>query len=79
MPLRLFVDSETFDVIKKMFVGDTPTGLAQVEEFYSDFRDVGGYRFPLSKRVMRNGELGVETTITNMRINVGLRREAVLR
>ena len=79
MPLRLFVDTETFDVVKKMFVGDTPTGLAQVEEFFSDFRDVGGYRFPLSKRVMRNGAPGVETTITNMQINVGLQREALLR
>ena len=79
MPLRLFVDTETSDVVKKMFVGDTPTGMAQVEEFLSNFRDVGGYRFPLSKRVMRNGALGVETTITNIKINVGLRREALLR
>ncbi len=79
MPLRLFVDTETSDVVKKMFVGDTPTGLAQVEEFFSNFRNVGGYRFPLSKRVMRNGALGVETTITNLRVNVGLQREALLR
>lgn len=79
MPLRLIVDSETSDVVKKMFVGDTPTGLAQVEELFSNFRAVGGYRFPLSKRVMRNGALGVETTITNMRVNVGLEREALLR
>ncbi len=79
MPLRLFVDSETSDVVKKMFVGDTPTGLAQVEEFFSNFRDVGGYRFPLSKRVMRNGAPAVETTISNPRVNVGLQREALLR
>ena len=79
MPLRLFVDTETSDVVKKMFVGDTPTGMAQVEEFFSNFRTVGAYRFPLSKRVMRNGALRVEATITNMKINVGLRREALLR
>ena len=79
MPLRLFVDTESQDVVKKMFVGDTPSGMAQVEEFLSDFRNVGGYRFPLTKRVLRNGALAVESTISNMKVNVGLQREVLLR
>ncbi len=79
MPLRLFVNTESQEVVKKMFVGDTPSGMAQVEEFLSDFRNVGGYRFPLTKRVLRNGALAVESTISNMKVNVGLQREVLLR
>ena len=79
MPLRLFVDQETGDVIKKMFVGDTPTGLAQVEEFYSDFRVVGGYRWPFVKRVLRNGKFAKESTTLSMKVNVGLTKNDMIR
>jgi len=77
MPLRLFVDKETGDVIKKMFVGDTPTGLAQVEEFYSDFRTIDGYRWPFVKRVLRNGKFALEATTQNMKFNVGFTKADV--
>jgi len=77
MPLRLFVDKETGDVIKKVFVGDTPTGLAQVEEFYSDFRTIDGYRWPFVKRVLRNGKFALETTTHNMKFNVGFTKADV--
>ena len=79
MPLRLFVEKETGDVIKKMFVGDTPTGLAQVEEFYSDFRVVGGYRWPFIKRVLRNGKFAKESTTLSMKVNVGLTKNDMIR
>ncbi len=79
MPLRLFVDKETGDVIKKMFVGDTPAGLAQVEEFYSDFRVVGGYRWPFLKRVLRNGKVAVEIKMLSMEVNVGLTKDDLIR
>jgi hypothetical protein len=77
MPLRLFVDKETGDVIKKMFVGDTPTGLAQVAEFCSDFRTIDGYRWPFVKRVLRNGKFALETTTHNMKFNVGFTKADV--
>ena len=79
MPLRLFVDKETGDVIKKMFVGDTPTGLAQVEELYSDFRVAGGYRWPFVKRVLRNGKFALESTTLSMKVNVGLTKDDMIR
>ncbi len=79
MPLRLFVDKETGDVIKKMFVGDTPTGLAQVEEIFSDFRTVDGYRWPFVKRVLRNGKFAVESTKQSMKFNAGLTKDDLIR
>ena len=79
MPLRLFVEKKTGDVIKKMFVGDTPTGLAQVEELYSDFRVVGGYRWPFVKRVLRNGKFALESTTLGMKVNLGLTKNDMIR
>jgi hypothetical protein len=78
-PLRLYVDAETRDVVKKMFVGDTPAGMAQVEEFYSDFREVDGYRWPHHRRLLRNQQLALESRIRNLRINTGLTAEDILR
>ena len=76
--VKLFVDVETHDVIKKAFVGDTPTGLARVEEFYSDFRETDGYRWHHQRRVLRNGEWALEVTTSNIQVNVGLTRSDVL-
>ena len=78
MLLRLFVDKQTGDVIKKMFVGDTPTGLAQVEELFSDFRTVDSYNWPFVKRVLRNGKFALESTTYGMKFNVGLTKDDVI-
>ena len=72
-PLRLFIDRETKNVLKRMYVGDAPNGMmAQVEEFLSDYRQVEGYRWPHAKRVVRNGEQASKSTVKNVRLNQGL-------
>ena len=79
-PLRLFVDVETHDVLKKMFVGDSPDGgMAQVEEFYINFQDVGGYRWPFYKKVVRNGKPATESVTLDMKVNVGLNERTILK
>lgn len=79
-PLRLFVDVETKDVLKKMFVGDTPTGgMAQVEECFSNFQGSGGYRWPFYKRVVRNGKIATETTTISLEVNTGLTESELVR
>ena len=78
MPVQLFVDAETHDVIKRAFIGDTPVGLARVEEYYSDFRATGGYRWHHQRRVLQNGEWALEATTSNIQVNVGLTRSDVL-
>jgi hypothetical protein len=76
--LRVFIDTETHDVLKHMFVGDTPHGLAQVEEIFSDFRESGGYRWYHRRQVLRNGEIALESTRSNLRVNVGYDRARLL-
>jgi len=79
-PLRLFVDVETHDVLKKMFVGDAPGGgMAQVEEHFANFQDAGGYRWPFYKRVVRNGKVATETTTLSLEVNTGLTESDIVR
>ncbi len=78
MPVQLFVDVETDDVIKKAFIGDTRVGLARVEEYYSDFEEASGYRRHRHRRVLRNGEWSLEVTTSNFQVNVGLTKSDIL-
>jgi hypothetical protein len=76
--LRLFIDAQTHDVLKHTFVGDTPHGLAQVEEIFSDFQQVGGYRWYRHRKVVRNGETALESSRSNLQVNVGYARAGLL-
>lgn len=71
-PLKLFVDAETHDVLKKAYTGDTPIGRADVEEFYSDYKNYGVYRWWGHKRVLRNGREALAITVDDVKINTGL-------
>lgn len=76
--LRLSIDAETHDVLKHTFIGDTPQGLAQVEEVFSDFRETGGYRWYHHRKVVRNGSAALESTRSNIRVNAGYEQAALL-
>jgi outer membrane lipoprotein-sorting protein len=76
--VRLSIDAETHDVLKHTFVGDTPQGLAQVEEIFSDFGEAGGYRWYHHRKVLRNGEPALESTRSNLRVNVGYEETRLL-
>lgn len=79
-PLRLYVDRESRDVVKHVYVGDTPGGgMAQVEEAQSDFVDIDGFRFATRRSVVRNGEPARTSVLSGIRVNRGLQREIVLR
>ena len=78
-PLRLFIDTETKDLVKTLYVGDTPGGMAQVEEFYSAFVEAGGFRWPQKKRVLRNGQPAGQSVKTISQVNSGLAKEDILR
>lgn len=78
-PLRLFVDRGTGDVIKRSYHTAAPeVGLAGVEEFLSDFREVDGLRLSFKVREMRNGQLARESVTKDMKINSGLKAEELL-
>ena len=54
-------------------------GMAQVEEFYANFQDVGGYRWPFYKKVVRNGKTATESITLDMQVNVGLTERNIMR
>jgi hypothetical protein len=78
-PLRLSIDAETRDLLKTTYVGDTPAGMAQVEEFYSDYTEAGGIRWYQKKRVVRNGQLAQQSTRKILKVNSSLTKEDILR
>jgi len=79
-PLRLYVDRESKDVVKQVYVGDIPGGgMAQVEETQSDFIDIGGFRFSTRRAVVRNGKPARTSVLSDIRVNSGVKREIVLR
>lgn len=72
-PLRLFIDRETKDVVKRVYVGDAPNGMmAQVEEILSDYKEIDGVRWPHAKKVIRNGQEASTSKLQEVRINQGL-------
>lgn len=79
-PLRLYVDVDSHDVVKQVFMGDAPDGtMSQVEEFYSDFREIGGYRWHHKRKVVRNGKPALESETSNLKVNSGLTKSDILR
>ena len=79
-PLRLFLDRENRDLVKMLYVGDVPgLGMAQVEEFFSDIREVDGFRMHFRRRVVRNGKESSLSTASSYRVNQGLKAEDLLR
>lgn len=79
-PLRLYIDRDSKDVVKHVYVGDIPGGgMAQVEETQSDFVDVDGFRFASRRAVVRNGKPARTSVLSGFRVNSGLKREIVLR
>ena len=72
-PLRLYIDRETRDILRQVYVGDAPGGMmAQIEEHLSDYRTVDGFRWPFAKRVVRNGRQANESTLADVKLNQGL-------
>ena len=79
-PLRLFLAQDNRDLLKLMYVGDVPgAGMMQVEEVFSDIREVDGFRRHFKRRVLRNGKEAVISTASSYEINRGLDPEDLLR
>ena len=80
-PVRLFVDVETRDVVKKMFVGDVPDVRHGCKSRSSTrtSRTSARYRWPFYKKVVRNGKTATESITPDMQVNVGLTERNILR
>jgi len=80
VPLRLYVDRANGEVLKRTYrVENSTGGMADVEEFLSDYREVSGLRLSHKVREMRDGKFARESATSNMKVNTGLQPEELLK
>lgn len=71
--VKVFIDPATNMVIGKQYVGKSPTGTpGEMQEVYSDFKDVDGLKLPAKTLVTQNGKKAAEVTITKTAVNTGV-------
>ena len=76
--VRLWIGKTTGDVLRAAYQGTALSGSAtSVEEVYSDFREIQGYRAPFKIQVLQNGKDFADVVFDEMVINSGLTREAL--
>ena len=51
--------------------------LAEVEEIFSDYREVDGIRIPFKIKILQNGKDFAELTLSEAAYNSGLEKEAL--
>ena len=78
-PLRLWVDRGNGEVLKRAYrVENSLGGMANVEEFLSDYRDVDGLHLSFKVRELRDGKFARESATGTMRLNTSLKAGDVL-
>ena len=76
--VRLWVDAGSGDVLKLAYQGAAMTGApAEVEEIFSDYREVDGIRVPFKTKILQNGKDFAELTLSEAAYNSGLEKEAL--
>lgn len=78
MTTKLTIDEKTGMPLKQMYtspgMGGAPT---EVEETYSDFKEFNGLKLPTKITVLQGGKPAATTTITEWKLNSGLKAEDV--
>lgn len=73
---RLAIDAATGLPVKQTYSGVAMNGPPQqMEEVYSDWRDVNGIKLPYKLQLKVGGKLASEVTITDYKFNTGLKPE----
>ena len=71
--VRLFVDSSTGTVLKKAYRAPSRRGgMAELEETYSEYKEVSGIRVPFRVQVTRNGSNFMEVSLTEVKFDTGV-------
>lgn len=68
--LRLCVDPANGTLLRKTYRAGM--GMGEIEEIYSDYREVSGIRFPFRVEVRQNGARFQELTVKEVKFNNGL-------
>ena len=70
--VRLFVEPSSGTLLKKAFRGVGMGGPADMEEIYTDYREVSGVRIPYRVELNQNGAKLLEATVKEVKINTGV-------
>ena len=74
--VKLYFDPATKLLLKKVYTAAIMGPPAEMEEVFSDYREVGGLKLPFKSVVNRAGKPFIEATILEWKINPGLPPEA---
>jgi zinc protease len=70
--IRFFIDPAAHRIVKAAFRSTTQQGAADVEAFWSDYREFGGLMVPGKLVTFRDGQRYSELILTDVKFNVGL-------
>ena len=76
--VKLWIDSSSGDILKTAYQGAAMSGApAEVEEIFSDYREVDGIRIPFKTKILQNGKDFAELTVSEAAYNSGLEKEVL--
>ena len=76
LQVKLWIDPASHVVVKKGYTGSLMGPPSEVEEVYSDYREIGGVKMPFKLILFRNGKKFGEQTNTEIKINPGVPESA---
>jgi zinc protease len=78
--VRLWIDEKSGDILKQSYQSAALTGApSQVEQVFSDYRDVDGLRAPFKVTVLAGGEEFAQVEVGEIHYNTGLDKATLLK
>jgi hypothetical protein len=71
--VKLFLNAKTFMPLKKTYRGMAVAGPSDLEERYSDFRDISGIKLPFTFIINTDGKKFVERKIVEAKFNTEIK------
>ncbi len=70
--IRMYIEAATGMVLKKAFRGMGTGGMADIEEAYSDYREIAGIQVPFRVERTQNGSPLTQFTVKEVKFNTGV-------
>jgi hypothetical protein len=67
--LKMYADQVTYLPVKESYRGSGMAGPTDLEDFFSDYRDVSGVKLPFHQLTNAEGKKFAETKILEMNLN----------
>jgi predicted Zn-dependent peptidase len=78
--VRLWIDDQSGEILKQSYQSSAITGApSQVEQIFSDYREVDGLRAPFKVAVLANGEEFAQVEVGEIHYNTGLDKAALMK